>query len=250
VILVKTALRLGDSNRRFDLFWLIPVSWKFRKALTEVLIGVFAIQILALTTLLFSHMTPIKEKTVTIKKQMSTLQKAFLLVAFILVTGTDSAVAADSGQGRVVSVTRMVKIFSEQESALATSVQAHNMVVIEKILADDFEMRIGSGPGNPIPRSEWIRQSLKEPGPPFTIGQMAVHDYGNTAVVSFRQAATVGDKSDRIDIFVVDVWTRKDTSTDTSWKLAVRYASPVGESDYAIPGASKDRSDVDFKKRY
>jgi len=54
-ILVKTPLRLSNPNRRFDLFWFVPVLWKFRKTLAEVLIGVFAIQILALTTPLFSQ---------------------------------------------------------------------------------------------------------------------------------------------------------------------------------------------------
>jgi len=182
---------------------------------------------------------------------MNKLHYAALLVTFLFVTETNAAIAADSRPSAIGTVTRMVKLFSEQESVLIKSVQEHDMAVIEKILADDFEMRIGSRPNSPIPRSEWIRQSFKEPGPMFTIGQMAVHDYGNTAVVSFQQAPTEGNTRSRIkEIFVVDVWIRPDASIDASWKLAVRYASPVGKHDFVIPGASEDRSDIDFKKRY
>lgn len=54
-ILVKTPLRLDDTNRRFDLFWFLPVLWKFRKTLGEVLVAVFVIQIFALTTPLFTQ---------------------------------------------------------------------------------------------------------------------------------------------------------------------------------------------------
>jgi ATP-binding cassette, subfamily B, bacterial HlyB/CyaB len=55
VVLVKTPLRLGDANRRFDLFWFLPVLWKFRKTLAEVLIGAFAIQVFALATPFFTQ---------------------------------------------------------------------------------------------------------------------------------------------------------------------------------------------------
>lgn len=48
-------LSVTDHRRRFDLFWFLPILWKFRKALLEVLIGAFAIQLLALTTPLFSQ---------------------------------------------------------------------------------------------------------------------------------------------------------------------------------------------------
>jgi ATP-binding cassette, subfamily B, bacterial HlyB/CyaB len=55
VILLKTPLQLSEQNRRFDLFWFIPVLWKFRKTLVEVLIGAFTIQIFALTSPLFTQ---------------------------------------------------------------------------------------------------------------------------------------------------------------------------------------------------
>lgn len=54
-ILVKTPLSLEDTNRRFDLSWFVPVLWKFRRALGEVLLGAFAIQLLGLATPLFSQ---------------------------------------------------------------------------------------------------------------------------------------------------------------------------------------------------
>src|SRR2546425_466541 len=54
-VLAKTPLSFTASNRRFDLSWFLPVLWKFRKTLSEVLVGAFAIQLLALTTPLFSQ---------------------------------------------------------------------------------------------------------------------------------------------------------------------------------------------------
>jgi hypothetical protein len=65
---------------------------------------------------------------------------------------------------------------------------------------------------------------------------MAVHDVGGgTAVVSFLEI-TGGTGAQAVDarVFIVDVWKQ----LGASWKLAIRYASPVGQPDGSTPQAA------------
>ena len=158
----------------------------------------------------------------------------FVVLAVILASLSPSALAADVAPGRVPTVTRLVKLFSELETTLATSIQSGNSAAAQKLLTDDFEMRVGAMPGNPTPRAEWLRQSIAKPGPSYRIEQMAVHDFGDTAVVSFLQAADAAASAK--NIFTVDVWRR----ADGQWKLATRYAGPAGSSEFVIPGTSTE----------
>lgn len=167
---------------------------------------------------------------------MTTMRNAMLLVAALATLCPVAAVAADdAAPGRIATVTRQVKLFAELEAALATSLQGGDAAAAEKLVAEDFELRVGSIPGHPTPRAEWLRQSLARPAPPSGIEQMAVHDYGDVAVVSFLQAAMKGGRRHPAgDIFAVDVWKR----AADSWQLAVRYAGPSGSRGFAIPGAA------------
>src|SRR6266571_4257361 len=108
------------------------------------------------------------------------------------------------------------------------------------MVRDDFELRTSAGPGRPVPRAEWIRQSLAAPGPASSPSQMAVHDLGDTAVVSFLDRAA----ANRAQIFVVDVWRRD----GAEWKLAIRYAAPGGTTTVTIPGVPPESSEI--PKRY
>jgi ketosteroid isomerase-like protein len=74
--------------------------------------------------------------------------------------------------------------------------------------------------------------------------QMAVHAFGDVAVVSFLQAAMSGERRDPArDIATVDVRRR----AGDAWKLAVRYAGPAGGRGFIIPGASMQ---APIEKRY
>lgn len=55
VMLVKRPITLDDTPRRFGLGWFVPVLWKFRRTLGEVLLAVFVIQLFAVGTPLFSQ---------------------------------------------------------------------------------------------------------------------------------------------------------------------------------------------------
>jgi hypothetical protein len=66
---------------------------------------------------------------------------------------------------------------------------------------------------------------------------MAVHDLGETAVVSFTRGNRGGA------LFVVDVWRKQ----GSDWRLAVRYASPAGTASYAVPGAGTEEPEIPKK---
>ena len=95
-----------------------------------------------------------------------------------------------------------------------------------------IKMRTAPRPGAPTPRAEWIRSSVKGRAAWTGVEQMAVHDYGEVAVVSFlgRRDAH-GAKG---HVFVVDIWVR----AQGAWKLSTRYAGPVGDRGFIIPGAA------------
>ena len=157
---------------------------------------------------------------------------------------TRSFAADEKAAARVPTVTRLVKLFSELEATLATTLQ-HDSVAAGRMLDPDFELRAGRAPGNPTPREDFLRLSLGKPASGYRIEQMAVHDYGDVAIVSFLQAATASKKpGDRnADVFTVDVWKR----SGDGWLLAVRYAGPAGGAEAFIPGAS---TEPPIRKRY
>src|SRR5512141_2655286 len=80
--------------------------------------------------------------------------------------------------GRIMTLTRTMKVFSELENQLDDARRSHDNATLTKLLAANFEQRSGAAPSAPTPRAEWLAQS------PATaqISQMAVHEYGNVAV--------------------------------------------------------------------
>lgn len=155
--------------------------------------------------------------------------RLFPLIALMasLSAPTWAAQASGDPQQRIPTVTRLVQIFSTLESELMTAVQKGDSAAIDKMLAEDFELRSGAMPGTPTPRAEWLRRSHGQAAAPFE--QMAVHDYGVTAVVSY-----LWKRGARHDVFIVDVWGK----SGDAWKLSTRYASPAGDRRFAIPGAA------------
>ncbi|MDR3392555.1 MAG: nuclear transport factor 2 family protein [Sulfuriferula sp.] len=155
-----------------------------------------------------------------------------LLLGSVLPLASTWAAAADNQSASVPVVTRLVQIFSVLERDLEAHVQKGDAAAMETLLTDDFEMRIGAMPGNPIPRAQWLHQFTRHTGSSFDLQQMAVHDYGSVAVVSFLLKQDKSSKSAG-DIYIVDVWKK----SGNDWQLAVRYASPAGNANFPIPGA-------------
>lgn len=167
-----------------------------------------------------------------------------LLAATLLGFGIPAAAQDVAASGRIPTVTRLVKAFLERETALDVAAREGRVAAVDAMLADDFELRVAARPGSPTPRAEWVRRVIAKPGPPRRFEQMAVHDYGDVAVVSFMQAWTA--RSPGHDIATVDVWKR----SGDDWKLAVRYSGPADAGRapaFAVPGAS---TDAPIEKRY
>jgi hypothetical protein len=145
------------------------------------------------------------------------------------------ALAQDRATGRIPTVTRLVRIISTLESDVSTHARSGNRASLAQMLTDDFEMRIASNPGTPIPRDDWLREALAKPEPESRIEQMSVHEYGEIAVATFisRHEQAGAKKGSEGAQFIVDVWKR---SGDT-WQLALRHAGPPGSSDFAPMGA-------------
>jgi ketosteroid isomerase-like protein len=140
--------------------------------------------------------------------------------------------SSEDGVGRIPTVTRLVHIFFQLEGKLSEAVEQRDMPTTSKLLSDDFEMRVSTMPGTPIPRAAWMHQSFAEPKSSLVMEQMAVHDFGKVAIVSYLWKITDAKSKMERDIFIVDTWWQE----AGAWKLAVRYAGPAAQSDYPIPG--------------
>ena len=120
-----------------------------------------------------------------------------------------SCVASAQAPGRVMTMTRTAKQFGDLEIRIDDAARKHDQAALEKLLAPRFEQRDAAAPGRPLPRADFIRRLLAQSGGDgFVMSDIAVHEFGATAVVSY--AATQ---------FVVDVWVKN----GDDYQLAVRY---------------------------
>lgn len=146
-------------------------------------------------------------------------------LAFALRTATGAAAgdAPDAGFGsRPVAIsTRLVAVFSALENELGEARERGDNAALERLLAVDFEQRSAAAPGQPLPRDAWMAR--KSTGDVAETHDMAVHDHGTVAVVSF--ASRPGGRGPAS--FVVDVWKKE----ADAWQLSTRYVS-------ALPGAA------------
>jgi hypothetical protein len=165
---------------------------------------------------------------------MCLIRAALCAVALI---GATSASADEPGNTRIPTVTRLVQMFLDREEALQAATQAADRAKVAALITDDFELRAGPRPGTPVARETWLAQA---PGPGFSIEQMAVHEHGGTAVVSF-----LGHRASGGDLFFVDVWTHN----DADWCLSTRYVAPAGDTATALPGWTQPNDEV-IDKRY
>jgi hypothetical protein len=126
-------------------------------------------------------------------------------------------------------LTQLVQIYAHAEQRLAEAIYRKDMAEIDRLVASDFELRSAKNIGIPVPRADWIEQSFKDAPASISIGQMAVHDYGNIRVVSFLMTRT-GATSPELAIAIVDVWMQSGDNPE----LKVRYAA-VQEAGSSAP---------------
>ena len=146
--------------------------------------------------------------------------------------------APSAPPGRIPTVTRLVKLFLDREEALSAAMRAGDVASLERTLTDDFELRAGARAATPISRADFLSDVARSRAASGAASQMAVHDLGSIAIVSFVQ----GDDAKRA-IFLVDVWRQ----SGADWKLAIRYAGPAGAPDFPIPGAGAPPSEIPKK---
>lgn len=126
--------------------------------------------------------------------------------------------------GRTETATRGVVRFKGLERALIEAGQEKNQQTLSRLLAEDFEERSAER-NEPVPREIWEQNWTSANVTWFQIRDIAVHDFGDIAVVSFLldRRGEAGGKALPGTIFVVDVWRKAEG------KVAVRYVSTPGK---------------------
>ena len=161
----------------------------------------------------------------------------------VALLGAAGPVAAQSNAGatHTPTVTRLVQTFGELEARFDAAAREHDTGALDRLLLADFELRNAAQPGVPLPRAEFIQQMADKPASPARIEQMAVHDLGAAAIVSF----VLRSVNDAATLFVVDVWRRD----GDDWRMQIRYVGPGG-TQAAQSVAPTPRADGNLPKKY
>jgi hypothetical protein len=166
---------------------------------------------------------------------------ASIVVAFYAST-LALPVQAQAVRVQIPVVTRLVQTYSDYEERLVEAINRKDTTEIDRLVAPNFELRSANNIGVPTPRADWIAQSLKERPTTMSVGQMAVHDYGNIRVVSFVMKPT-GTFRREPAIAVVDVWLQSAGSSI----LQTRYATVQTVRSLRVPGETQQKK---IDKRY
>ncbi len=172
----------------------------------------------------------------------SSRRLAAVLAACCVAALAPGQAAAQSAGHRVMTMTRGVSVFGKAETELVEVMKSHDAEAIDRIVGIEFEQRSASAPSMPVPRGDWIDQAAVEFAHSAGMRDMAVHEYGDVAVVSF----TWGRDRPQAPAFVVDVWRRK--TADDPWQIVSRYVSPLPQVAHKRRGAASAPVPVDTKK--
>ena len=167
---------------------------------------------------------------------------ALYLVAAICIVAVEPSVQAQSVRTRIPVITRLVKVYSDYERRLAEAINHRDAAGIDQLVAKDFELWPANHIGVPTPRADWIAQSFKEPLALISIGEMAVHDYGNVRIVSFVMNRTVAGRKEP-NVAIIDVWNQSGRNS----VLKVRYAAIQTANSQLVPGEVRPQQ---IEKRY
>lgn len=128
---------------------------------------------------------------------------------------------------RVVTPTRLVTLMHGLEYDLVDAMRNADTPVVDRLLAEEFELRVGGAPLQPVPRTEWLQAPAQKSTGAIRITEMAVHDRGELAIASFRLETDAPASRQ----FVIDVWRRK----ADSFELVTRYASELPVAPAVAP---------------
>ena len=157
---------------------------------------------------------------------MNAQSASFALLFALAATATfvsEPTLAQTADHGKITTVSRSVSVFSQLENSLDAALSGTDNSARDKVLAADFELRQAANPGLPVAREEWLKNA--NPKAATQRSQMAVHDHGTLAVVSFLRS-TPSDQADQPAqlSFVVDVWKKQ----GDDWQLDTRYEADAG----------------------
>lgn len=124
--------------------------------------------------------------------------------------------AQDPADSRIPTVSRLVLSLSRLEAEWMDAARRGDAPTLDRLVADDFEVRRAEDPGVPTPRAESLT-AMRDTAVP-AVSQMAARAVGDVAIVSFH---AVGDSGPAA--FVVDLWVQR----NGHWQIAARYASPA-----------------------
>jgi hypothetical protein len=165
------------------------------------------------------------------------MMKNTLVFIFILFSSVAQSFADEAPRQpqRVPTLTRLVTLFGGLENQWLDAVQDKDADTVKSLLADDYEIRIGSSAGEPTPRNEAMELAMQAPAFTSSLSQIAAHDYGNIVVVSFVWRLDVaGSNTLAQNIFVVDTWRQ----IEGKWRVQARYAAPIDDPGKTVPGAA------------
>jgi hypothetical protein len=152
------------------------------------------------------------------------------LIVLLLAAWLPAADDWAQGMSRVPTMTRLVRVFLDHEEALLRAQRAGSATEFDRLLADDFELVVARRPGDAVSREDWLAAIARGPVRDWAFEQMAVHDHGDLAVVSFLMRPPA-DAAGALPVFVVDAWGR----AGDGWQLKTRYAAPVPGTG-TVPG--------------
>jgi hypothetical protein len=157
----------------------------------------------------------------------------YLLILVALLVGVNATAAGQANGRGSPFKTRNVLTFTQLENEWLEAVQKHDTATLDKLVGNTFELRSSATPGVPTAREESLKESFSLPPFKSSIGQMAVHEYGDLMVVSFMWKIDAPKEAGLAQkVFVVDTWKRN----GDSWQVLVRYAAPV-DATVNVPGA-------------
>lgn len=169
---------------------------------------------------------------------MPRLSLPVVALAMLLAGTSTSGQPSAPGSPRIPTVSRAVMQFASFEGELADAVRTHDVARLKRLLAEDFEQRDANAPDVPTPRAEWLAH-LPSTFADAAQQRFAVHDYGDTAVVSFTLTlpAGSGHAEPMPTDFVVDIWRK----SGERWQLAVRYLG-AGDAARVFPGSAPQQA--------
>lgn len=154
---------------------------------------------------------------------MKPLLFAVLLCAIGVVAQDQPPTGGRPSGGRIETATRGVVRYHGLEKALLQAEQNKDVDTLQNLVSEDFEER-SAEKNQPTPRDLWELLAKSGDITWFHLRDMAVHEFGDIAVVSFLldRRGQRGGKAVTPTVFVVDVWRQAEA------KLAVRYVSSPG----------------------